>query len=90
MDEELYKAANRMYNHLTRGIKRSYIYIGYINYKNDERNDIIVGIEEDYKTIDEYIEHSRRLIAALNNTTIDNIGVEDYKLFGPFLQFLSM
>lgn len=90
MDNELHKATDQVYNHLTRGIKRSYIYIGYLNYKNDERNDIIVGIQEDYKTIEEYIDHARRLIAKINSVDIDYIIVEDYKLFGPFLQFLSI
>ncbi len=90
MDEELYKAANRVYNHLTRGIKRSYIYIGYLNCKNDERNDIIIGIQEDYKTVEEYVDHARRLIARINSVDIDYIIIEDYKLFGPFLQFLSV
>ena len=90
MDNELHKAIDQAYNHLTRGIKRSYIYIGYLNYKNDERNDIIVGIQEDYKTIEEYIDHARRLIAKINSVDIDDIIVEDYKLFGPFLQFLTI
>lgn len=90
MNNELYGTINQAYNHLTRGIKRSYIYIGYLNYKNDERNDIIVGIEKDYKTIEEYIDHARRLIAKINSVNIDYIIVEDYKLFGPFLQFLTI
>ena len=58
--------------------------------KNDERNDIIVGIEEDYKTIEEYVDHARKLIAKINSVDIDDIIVEDYKLFGPFLQFLTI
>lgn len=90
MDNELHKTTDEVYNHLTRGIKRSYIYIGYLNYKNDERNDIIVGIEEDYKTIEEYVDHARKLIAKINSVDIDDIIVEDYKLFGPFLQFLTI
>ena len=90
MNNELYGTINQAYNDLTRGIKRSYIYIGYLNYKNDERNDIIVGIEEDYKTIEEYVDHARKLIAKINSVDIDYIIVEDYKLFGPFLQFLTI
>ena len=90
MDNELHKATDEVYNDLTRGIKRSYIYIGYLNYKNDERNDIIVGIEEDYRTIEEYVDHARKLIAKINSVDIDDIIVEDYKLFGPFLQFLTI
>lgn len=90
MDNELHKAIDQAYNDLTRGIKRSYIYIGYLNYKNNERNDIIVGIEEDYKTIEEYVDHARKLIAKINSVDIDDIIVEDYKLFGPFLQFLTI
>lgn len=84
------KAADQVYNDLTRGIRRSYIYIGYLNSKNDEPNDIIVGVQEDYETIDEYIDHARRLIAKINSVDIDDIIVEDYKLFGPFLQFLTI
>ena len=90
MDNELYKATDEVYNDLTRGIKRSYIYIGYLNCKNDEPNDIIIGIEEDYKTIEEYVDHARGLIAKINSVDIDYIIVEDYKLFGPFLQFLTI
>ena len=90
MNNELYGTINQAYNDLTRGIKRSYIYSGYLNYKNDERNDIIVGIEEDYKTIEEYVDHARKLIAKINSVDIDDIIVEDYKLFGPFLQFLTI
>ena len=90
MDNELHKTTDEVYNHLTRGIKRSYIYIGYLNNKNDERNDIIVGIEEDYRTIEEYVDHARKLIAKINSVDIDDITVEDCKLFGPFLQFLTI
>lgn len=90
MGDELYKATDQVYNHLTRGIKRSYIYIGYLNSKNGESNDIIVGIQEDYKSIEDYVDHARRLIAKINSVDIEYIIVEDYKLFGPFLQFLSI
>ena len=90
MDNELYKVANQVYKNITRGIKKSYIYIGYLDCKNDERNNIIIGIQEEYKTVEEYVDHARRLIAKINSVDIDYIIIENYKLFGPFLQFLSI